>query len=390
MTARFGAVVTAMVTPFDEGGRLDLDGAATLARWLVDHGSDGLVVAGTTGEASVLSDAEKLDLWRAVRDAVEVPVLAGTGSNDTAHTVALTEQAAATGVNGALVVTPYYSRPGPAGIEAHFRAAAGASALPVVIYDIPVRTGRKVPTEVLWRLAEEVPTVVGVKDAAGDVAESARLVSGAPEGFELYCGDDALTLPLVAVGAAGVIGVATHWAARHFGRLIAAVGRGDLAGARALNAALLESYEFESGPEWPNPLPTKAMLRTLGLSVGKCRLPMGDAPPALEDRARQVHARLAATRDGQRDRDDRCLNRLESPSWGAWGRLDATAPASRSTGDCFSSTAGSCFPTPTCWASTWCCPTSTSCARTPTGSRESSPPMVTRTTWGPCRTCCGR
>lgn len=290
--ARFGTVVTAMVTPFDADGRLDLEAAATLARWLVEHGSDGLAVAGTTGEASVLSDEEKLDLWRAVRDAVDVPILAGSGSNDTAHTVELTARAAEIGVDGALIVAPYYNRPGPAGIEAHVRAAAAASDLPVVVYDIPVRTGRKVPTEVLWRLAEEVPNVVGVKDAAGDPAESARLVAGAPDDFELYSGEDGLTLPLLAVGAVGVIGVATHWAGREHAEMLAAFFRGDVAAARAVNARLLESFAFETGPDWPNPLPTKAMLRMLGLPVGECRLPMGAAPPELEDRAREVHERL--------------------------------------------------------------------------------------------------
>lgn len=139
--ARFGAVVTAMVTPFDDGGALDLDGAVRLARWLTDHGSDGLVLAGTTGEGPVLDDDEKVDLWRAVAQAVTVPVVAGTGSNDTAHSVQLTRRAATCGVAGALVVTPYYNRPPQSGIEAHFRAVAGASDLPVLLYDIPVRTG---------------------------------------------------------------------------------------------------------------------------------------------------------------------------------------------------------------------------------------------------------
>ncbi len=290
--ARFGAVLTAMVTPFDGDGVLDLDAAGELARWLVANGSDGLVVAGTTGEAPVLSDDEKLDLWRAVRDAVAVPVLAGTGSNDTAHTVHLTARATEIGVDGLLVVTPYYSRPGPAGLESHFRAVAGATELPLLIYDIPVRTGRKVPTEVLLRLGHDVSNVVGVKDAAGDPSESAALVAGAPPGFELYSGDDSLTLPLLAIGAVGLIGVATHWAGPQHREMIAAFEKGDVLRARELNALLLESYAFESGPEWPNPIPAKAMMRMLGLAVGECRPPMGEAPPELEDRARLVHQRL--------------------------------------------------------------------------------------------------
>ncbi len=291
--ARFGAVVTAMVTPFHGEGGLDLEGAVALARWLADHGSDGLVVAGTTGEGPVLSDDEKLDLWRAVVEAVTIPVVAGTGSNDTAHSVELTRRAAQTGVAGALVVTPYYNRPPQAGIEAHFRAVAQASDLPVLIYDIPVRTGRKVGHDVLVRLAREVPQVVGVKDAAGDVAGTARLLADAPEDFEVYSGDDSLTLPLLAVGAVGVVGVATHWAAPQFAEMIASFAKGDVVRARAVNAQLLASYAFETGEAAPNPIPAKAMMRVLGQRVGECRLPMGPAPAGLEDRARQVLADLA-------------------------------------------------------------------------------------------------
>jgi 4-hydroxy-tetrahydrodipicolinate synthase len=294
MMARFGSVVTAMVTPFDTEGHLDPDGAAALARWLVDHGNDGLVLAGTTGEAPVLIDEEKLDLWRAVREAVSVPLIAGTGSNDTHHTIELTSRAAEIGLDAVLVVTPYYNRPGPAGIEAHFRAAAAATELPVLIYDIPIRTGRKVPTDVLLRLAHEVPNIVGVKDATGDPAESARLIAEAPDDFELYSGDSAFTLPLLASGAVGVIGVASHWSGPQHQEMISAFEKGDVVRAREINASLIESYDFETGPEWPNPLPAKAMLRTLGLPSGQARLPMGPAPAELEDRAREVYARLTS------------------------------------------------------------------------------------------------
>jgi 4-hydroxy-tetrahydrodipicolinate synthase len=291
--ARFGAVITAMVTPFAEDGSLDLEAAAALARWLADHGSDGLVVAGTTGEGPVLSDEEKLDVWRAVAEAVTVPVVAGTGSNDTAHSVELTRRATACGVAGALVVTPYYNRPSQAGIEAHFRAVAAASDLPLLVYDIPVRTGRKVAHEVLVRLARDVPTVVGVKDASGDPAGSARLLSDAPDGFELYSGDDGLTLPLLAIGAVGVIGVATHWAGPQFAEMVASFAKGDAVRAREVNARLLPSYAFETGDLAPNPVPAKAMMRVLGLPVGQCRLPLGPAPEGLEERARRVLATLA-------------------------------------------------------------------------------------------------
>ena len=289
---RFGAVVTAMVTPFDDDGALDVDGAVTLARWLSTHGSDGLVVAGTTGEGPVLSDAELGELWRAVTEAVTVPVVAGTGSNDTRHSIACTRLAADAGAAAVLVVTPYYSRPSQAGMAAHFTSVAGATDLPVLLYDIPVRAGRKIAHDTMLGLARQVPNIVGVKDAAGDPAASARLVAEAPSGFELYSGDDALTLPLLSVGAVGVVSVAAHWAGEEMGHMIAAWSKGDVEGARLSNARLLESYEFETSEAFPNPQPAKAACRVLGLPAGQCRLPIGDAPAELDERARAVVARL--------------------------------------------------------------------------------------------------
>lgn len=292
---RFGAVLTAMVTPFDDFGGLDIDGAATLARWLVAHGSEGLVVAGTTGESPVLSDEEKVALWEAVSAAVTVPVIAGSTSNDTAHSIQLTKRAARAGAAGILAVTPYYSRPPQAGLEAHFRAVAGATSLPVLIYDIPVRTGRKVAHETLVTLARQVPTIVGVKDATASPADTARLVAEAPPGFDLYSGDDALTLPLLAIGGAGVISVASHWAGDEIADMVSSFFKGDNDGARKMNARLLESWRFQSGDLTPNPIPAKAMMRVLGLPAGQCRLPLGPAPVALEERAREVLLRLQGT-----------------------------------------------------------------------------------------------
>jgi 4-hydroxy-tetrahydrodipicolinate synthase len=281
-----------MATPFDDDGRLDLDGAITLARWLADHGSDGLVVAGTTGESPVLSESELRDLWHAVAGAVTIPVVAGSSTADTAHSVALTKIAAEAGVAGILAVTPYYSRPPQAGLAAHFRAVASASNLPVLIYDIPIRTGRKVTHDTLVTLAREVPTIVGVKDASADPAGSARLVADAPDGFDVYSGDDSLTLPLLAVGEVGVISVAAHWAGEEMSEMISAYFKGDVDLARHINGRLLESYQFESSELAPNPIPTKTMLRVLGLPGGQCRLPLGPAPDGLDDRARQVLSRL--------------------------------------------------------------------------------------------------
>jgi 4-hydroxy-tetrahydrodipicolinate synthase len=290
--ARFGAVITAMVTPFDGEGALDLDVAAQLARWLADHGSDGLVIAGTTGEGSTLTDDEKLDLWRAVAESVTIPVIANTGSNDTAHSVHLTRQAAGLGVAGVLAVTPYYNRPSQTGLEAHFRAVAAATELPVILYDIPVRSGRKISHEVMVRLAHEVPNMAGVKDAAADVAATARLIAAVPGTFEVYSGNDDHTLALLALGAVGVVGVATHWVGLEMAEMIAAAAKGDLPHAREINGRLLESFLFETGDAAPNPIPAKAMMRTLGVPVGECRLPMGPAPSGLEGRAREVYAHL--------------------------------------------------------------------------------------------------
>jgi len=290
---RFGGVLTAMATPFDEDGRLDLDGAVRLAHWLVDHGNDGLVVSGTTGESPTLSDAEKRDLWRAVAEAVTVPVLAGSASNDTAHSVEMTKAAAEAGVAGILAVCPYYSRPSQAGIEAHLQAIAGAADLPVLLYDIPVRTGRKISHDVLVRLHRKVPNIIGVKDAAGDPWASARLLAAAPT-LELYSGEDRLTLPLLSIGACGVIGVATHWAGRLHQRLLEAFWKGEVATAREINARLLASYAFESTDDTPNPMPTKAVLRHLGLPAGQCRLPVGPAPAGLDHSAAALVASLGA------------------------------------------------------------------------------------------------
>lgn len=290
---RFGRVLTAMITPFDESGALDLDAAANLAAWLVENGSDGLVLAGTTGESPVLSDSEEVALTKAVRAAVKVPLLLGTGSNDTAYAVEATRRAEGLGVEGVLVVSPYYNRPPQSGIDHYYRSVAAATPLPVVVYDIPARTGRKVNTATMLRLAHEVPNIVALKDAAGNPAETARFLRDAPDDFEVYSGDDALTLPLLSVGAVGVISVASHWAGRQIGDMIATFAKGDIAEAARLNQGLIESYEFESGDEAPNPLPSKAILRVLGLKVGQCRPPLGPAPEWLEPRAREVLAGLS-------------------------------------------------------------------------------------------------
>jgi 4-hydroxy-tetrahydrodipicolinate synthase len=288
----FGAVMSAMVTPFDKQGKLDLDAAQRLARWLAQRGNDGLVVAATTGEASTLTDDERCDLVRAVAEAVTIPVLAGTGSNDTLHSIALTRKARELGAAGVLLVAPYYNRPPPAGIEAHFRAVAGATDLPVMIYDVPQRTGRRISREVLLRLLSGVANIVAFKDATGDPPAAADLVAQAGEHFDLYSGDDAYTLPLLAIGAAGVVGTTTHWTAAHFQQMIAAFREGDVEQARTINAALLDSFAFVNTEASVYSMSIKAMLRMLGLDAGECRLPLPPAPPEVARRAREVWERL--------------------------------------------------------------------------------------------------
>lgn len=288
MSPSIGRVVTAMVTPFDERDELDLDAAVELAHWLVETGSDGLVLAGTTGESPTLTESEELVLFRTIREAVTVPVIAGAGSNSTASAVEQTRRATETGVDAILSVAPYYNRPSQAGLEAHFKAVAAATDLPVFLYDIPGRTGRKIDSTTILRLAHDVPNIVGLKDAAGNPAETARVIAQAPSGFEVYSGDDPLTLPLLSLGAVGVISVASHWVGRQLGEMIAAFESGDHDAARRINAGLLESYAFQGSDEAPNPIPTKALLRALGLKVGLCRPPMGPEPDGLEDQARRV------------------------------------------------------------------------------------------------------
>jgi 4-hydroxy-tetrahydrodipicolinate synthase len=295
-TARFGKVLTAMVTPFHDDGSLDLDGAADLARWLVAEGNDGLVVAGTTGEAPTLSDDEKVELWSAVRAAVDVPILAGSGSNDTRHTIELSRRAAATGVDGLLLVSPYYNRPTQAGIEGHFRAVADATELPIVIYDVPIRTGRIMEVGTIFRLADEVPAIVGLKDARGRPGEAAAIVDGTPPEFDLYSGDDALTLPLLGVGAVGVIGVATHWSAGLHAEMIAAHDKGDLDGAREINARLIPSFDVEVGPTWVQSSAAKAALEILGRPAGPTRLPLAPLDDAVRAAVGEVLAGLGLPR----------------------------------------------------------------------------------------------
>lgn len=288
--ALFGPVLTAMVTPFDDNGGLDLDRAQNLARHLVANGNDGVVVAGTTGESPTISYEEQRQLTAAVREAIpDHTLVVGAGSNDLRTAIKNTHMADEAGADGILAVTPYYNRPSQAGLEAHFRASAAETDLPVILYDIPIRTGRKISDEVLLSLSD-VDNIVAVKDAAGNPGASARII--AETDLQYYSGDDGLTLPLLAVGAVGVIGVATHWVGREMADMIAAYTDGKVAEAQRLNAMMLPSFAYETGDLAPNPVPTKALMNLIGVPVGHCRLPMGPAPDNQDDLARAVLADL--------------------------------------------------------------------------------------------------
>ncbi len=290
--ATFGRVPTAMVTPFAADGSIDLDGAVKLAKYLTtEGGNDGLIINGTTGESPTLTQDEQIAVIEAVVEAVDAPVVAGAGSNDTRIAVSNAERSVAVGAVGLLHVAPYYNRPSQAGLNDHFRACAAATDMPVLIYDIPGRTGRKVATETLLDLLE-VENIIGIKDAAGDPGETARLLSLAPPDTEIYSGDDGLTLPLLSVGAVGTIGVATHWVGNETAAMMKAFFDGDIEQAIELNRLMMPSYAFETGDEAPNPIPTKAMMRVMGLPGGPTRPPMGPEPEWVEIEAKGVLAGL--------------------------------------------------------------------------------------------------
>lgn len=274
----FGRVLVAMVTPFTADGAVDLDGAQRLATHLVDDaGCDGLVLSGTTGEAPTTSDDEKQRLLEVVLAAVgdRARVVAGVGTYDTAHSVHLARRAEQAGAQGLLVVTPYYSRPPQAGLIAHFRTVADATALPVMLYDIPVRTGMALAPATLATLAEH-PRIVAVKDAKGDLAEMSWTM--ARTGLAYYSGDDVLNLPMVSVGAVGVVSVVGHVVARRLREMIDAYEKGDTAHALAVHRGLLPVYQGMFRTQ--GVILTKAALGLLGLPAGPVRAPLVDATEA--------------------------------------------------------------------------------------------------------------
>jgi len=284
----FGRLVSAMVTPFSADGSLDVDGAASLATWLVDaQGHDALVISGTGGESPTTTDAEKETLLRVVGEAVgdRARIIAGVGTNNTAHTVELARAAEKAGAHGLLVVTPYYNKPPQAGLIRHFTTVADSVGLPVMLYDIPHRSGVPIATETLVRLAEH-PNIVAVKDAKGDFAGSADVLRRTDLAY--YSGEDAAILPLLSIGAVGVVGTSTHFIGPQTKAMISAYERGDTAAALALHRQLLPLFTGIFRTQ--GTILVKAGLRALGLPAGPVRSPLVDATEAetnqlLEDAA---------------------------------------------------------------------------------------------------------
>ncbi len=289
MTARFGAVVTAMVTPFRDDHTLDLDGAQVLARHLLDHGTDSIVVAGSTGESPTLTHAEKLDLFRAVIEAAEGRggVICGTGTYNTAETIELSRQAQELGADGLLIVTPYYSKPPQRGLLEHFTKVASEVDLPVIAYNIPGRTGIRLEHRTLLQMAE-VPNIVAVKDSTGDFQAISRLISEAPTDFEIYSGDDWATFGYMCLGAVGVVSVAAHVVGDRIHHMTDLVESGDIPAARKVHEELTPL--FNALFITTNPIPVKTALRILGLPAGPPRLPL---VPATADEHERIHKALS-------------------------------------------------------------------------------------------------
>jgi 4-hydroxy-tetrahydrodipicolinate synthase len=278
MAGRFGSVITAMVTPFRDDFSFDIDGAQALTRDLLENGSDGLVVAGTTGEGPTLSRDEKERLFRAVVEAAEGrgKVICNTGTYNTEESVELTRMAEAAGADGILAVAPYYNKPPQRGLIAHFTKIADSTGLPVVLYNIPGRTACLIEADTLLRLAE-VENIVGVKDSTGDFQTAGYIISETSDEFDLYSGDDWATFPLVCMGAAGIVSVASHLVGRDIKEMIDLAKMGDVASAWKIHSRLLPLFKglFITS----NPIPVKAGLQIAGHPVGPPRLPLVEATP---------------------------------------------------------------------------------------------------------------
>ena len=280
---RFGRLITAMVTPFTPDLSLDLPRAAQLADRLITQGNQALVVCGTTGESPTVFYDQKLELFRAVLDATggRVPIIANVGDNCTADSVEFAREVASLGVNGVMCVVPYYNKPPQEGIYRHFRAIAEAVDVPVILYNIPGRCVVNMTADTTLRLARDVENIVGVKEASGNLAQIARIIEGAPDGFEVLSGDDEMTLPMMGLGCTGVISVASHVVGPQMRELVEAQVAGDHTRALALHLQLLPLFKalFMTA----NPIMVKDALAQVGFPVGTCRLPL--VPPTSEESA---------------------------------------------------------------------------------------------------------
>lgn len=269
----FGRVLTAMVTPFNDDLSVNYKAAADLAQYLVANGSDGLVVAGTTGESPTINSEEKLKLFEAVLAAVgdKATVIAGTGSNDTSASIALTKEAEKLGVHGIMAVGPYYNKPPQEGFYQHFKAIAEATTLPLIVYNVPGRTGSNILPATIVRLAE-IKNIVAVKEASGSLEQASEIARNAPNGFMLYSGDDSLTLPILAVGGTGIISVAAHVVGKRMQEMISAFFAGNIETAKAIHLELTPFFKviFITA----NPIPIKAAVNMIGQYAGPARLPL--------------------------------------------------------------------------------------------------------------------
>lgn len=269
----FGQILTAMVTPFDQNGEIDYNATRTLVNHLITNGTDGLVVAGTTGESPTLTTEEKVELFKFVVEVVDgrVPVIAGTGSNNTKASISLTKLAEKTGVNGIMLVVPYYNKTSQEGLYQHFKAIAESTSLPVMLYNIPGRSAINMSVETIVRLSE-IPNIVALKDASGNLDAMSAIINQTPSDFSLYSGDDGLTLSVLAIGGAGVISVASHIIGNEMHAMIEHFKNGKLQEAAQAHRNLLPIIKALFAA--PNPAPVKAALNLNGISAGGLRLPM--------------------------------------------------------------------------------------------------------------------
>ncbi len=277
----FGSLITAMVTPFKEDLSLNLDLAEELANFLVENGSDSLVVSGTTGESPVLKEKEKLDLFKAVLQAVKgkARVIAGTGNYCTEETIELTRKAEKIGVDGCLLVVPYYNKPPQEGLKKHFQAVAARTSLPLILYNVPSRTACNLEAETTIELSK-VENIVGIKEASGNLAQIGKVIAYTPDNFLVYSGDDAFTFPVLALGGDGVISVASHVAGPQIKKMITLFKKGNFKKALDYHHRLMPLFKglFLK----TNPILTKASVELIGFPVGPPRLPLVEATP--EDR----------------------------------------------------------------------------------------------------------